>query len=339
MKYRITCLTPTLVGDGTHLSPIDYMVLNEQVNVLDQRRIFRMLAKSPRLESYLAQVSRAERLKFAEWGGYTQNYSGRRIPLEHPSIAQSIEQARPEALHIPTFAAGVNGMFLPASAVRGALRTALAWSRWNERGTDKVLAAAAAAIRGDRPQRRLAQGVDTASPGIVLTDGRQIAGERKIFHLRTARLQDSLTWKDSLPSFVEMATPGTSFEGEVPRFENDRALRAAASWSGTLLDLHLAYARKAKLAALAASLEGLRFRAASAAGETCLLPVGWGTGFLAKTGISDTSTDAYRSILKALPLYARAIQTGLPFPKTRRVVHLSGQPATLPGWILLEINR
>ena len=26
MKYRVTCLTPTLVGDGQKLSPIDYMV-------------------------------------------------------------------------------------------------------------------------------------------------------------------------------------------------------------------------------------------------------------------------------------------------------------------------
>jgi hypothetical protein len=40
-----------------------------------------------------------------------------------------------------------------------------------------------------------------------------------------------------------------------------------------------------------------------------------------------------------MPFYARAIQTGQPFPKTRRVVHLNQQPAALPGWILLEIRR
>jgi len=26
MIYRVTCMTPTLVGDGQKLSPIDYMV-------------------------------------------------------------------------------------------------------------------------------------------------------------------------------------------------------------------------------------------------------------------------------------------------------------------------
>src|SRR5215472_16864212 len=38
MKYRVTVLTPTLVGDGDKLSPIDYMVWRDQVNVLDQTR-------------------------------------------------------------------------------------------------------------------------------------------------------------------------------------------------------------------------------------------------------------------------------------------------------------
>ena len=31
------------------------------------------------------------------------------------------------------------------------------------------------------------------------------------------------------------------------------------------------------------------------------------------------------------------IQSGLPFPKTRRVVFHGGQPASLPGWIMLEV--
>ncbi len=44
MKYRVMCLTPTLVGDGQKLSPIDYMVWRDHVNVLDQRRIFKLLA-------------------------------------------------------------------------------------------------------------------------------------------------------------------------------------------------------------------------------------------------------------------------------------------------------
>ena len=59
MRYRLKCLTPLLVGDGRKLSPIDYMVWKDHVNVLDQWRIFRLLAKGPRLESYLEQLKKA----------------------------------------------------------------------------------------------------------------------------------------------------------------------------------------------------------------------------------------------------------------------------------------
>ena len=97
MRYRLTCLTPTLVGDGQKLAPIDYMVWKDYVNVLDQRRIFRLLAKGPRLEGYLSQLKKAEKLDFASWGGFAQNYAGRRIPFEHASSTQYWEKAQSRA--------------------------------------------------------------------------------------------------------------------------------------------------------------------------------------------------------------------------------------------------
>ena len=87
MRYRLTCLTPLLVGDGRKLSPIDYMVWKDHVNVLDQWRIFRLLAKGPRLESYLTQLKNAEKLDFASWGGFAQNFAGRRVPFENAAYS------------------------------------------------------------------------------------------------------------------------------------------------------------------------------------------------------------------------------------------------------------
>ncbi len=340
MTYRITCLTPTLVGDGSRLSPVDYMVWKDQLNILDQRRIFRMLAKGPRLDSYLVQIRRAERLRFAEWGGYAQNYAGRRVPLEHPSIAEILDRARPDTLHIPTFAASCNGVFLPGSAVRGAFRTALAFSRWRERGVEKVMAAAGERISGDRVPRRLAQTADNLEPRLGFGDGACASADLKIYYLRTARVQNTLTWKETVPSFAEMAAPGVAFEGHVRETGDSASLISAANaWSTALLDLHLAYARQGQLSALAASLEGLRFKAATLEPDACLLSIGWGAGFLGKTAALDTSGEAYRKILRAMPFYSRAIQTGLPFPKTRRIVHLDQKPAALPGWILFQLRR
>jgi CRISPR-associated protein Csm5 len=338
MNYRITCLTPVLAGDGSRLAPIDYMIWKDQVNVLDQNRIFKMLAKGPRLDSYLAQIRKADRLKFAEWGGYAQNYAARRIPLEHSSIASLWERSRLDAIHIPSFASGPGGPFLPASALKGALRTALVWSRWRERGEGSVVEQAAAKVTGDRVPRRLAQEFDKTEPKIELADGGLREGALKIYYLRVARLQGALTWKESLPSFAEMAAPQTTFEGRVTATDPQRLLAAANQWSQALLETGLEYARQAKLAALAASLEGLRFKTATLPAKSCLLPLGWGAGFLTKAGASDTSAEPYRRILRALPLYSRAIQTGLPFPKTRRVVHINEQPAAFPGWVLFELR-
>ena len=113
MKYRVTCLTPTLVGDGQKLSPIDYMVWKDHVNVLDQRRIFRLLAKGPRLDGYLAQLKKADKLDFASWGGFAQNFAGRRIPFEHPSAIPFWERARAENLFIPPSPPRHAGPYLP----------------------------------------------------------------------------------------------------------------------------------------------------------------------------------------------------------------------------------
>ena len=57
MKYKITALTPLLVGGGQELAPIDYMVWKDQVNVLDQPRIFKLLSRGPRPYSTVPPVA------------------------------------------------------------------------------------------------------------------------------------------------------------------------------------------------------------------------------------------------------------------------------------------
>ena len=118
MNYRLTCLTPVLVGDGRKLAPIDYMVWKDQVNVLDQRRIFRLLAKGPRLEGYLTQLKKADKLDFASWGGFAQNFADRRIAFESPAYSAYWNRAVGDSLHIPTFSAGTSGPFLPGAALK-----------------------------------------------------------------------------------------------------------------------------------------------------------------------------------------------------------------------------
>lgn len=374
MKYKVTALTPLLVGDGRELSPIDYMVWKDQVNVLDQNRIFKLLARGPRLDGYLAQLRRATKLDFASWGGFAQNFSQRRIPFESPELTGIWNAASSELLFIPTFAASYRGLYLPASALKGALRTALVFSRWSASTIDRV----AASIEGDRLPRRpgeTAEGSVQASQMRLfgLADSDPVPTPAcKIFLTRTASLGTQLVWKvagrgsvppsrvaDSTPAFAEMAIPGTEFTGayEERKFLRDPEVAKALGWRavpdiGTLaaaanqyaaaqLELQASYARAASLPALSEAVETLKseLEQARGAASACLLCLGWGNGFISKTAFLDTGHEAYRKILRAIPPIARSIRDNVPFPKTRRIVFINGQPSTLPGWVKLELPR
>jgi len=377
VNYRVTCLTPTLVGDGQRLSPIDYMVWKDHVNVLDQRRIFKLLAKGPRLDSYLNQLKKSDKLDFASWGGFAQNFAGRRIPFEDPSSTAYWEKTYAENLFIPTFASGPSGPYLPASAVKGALRTSALFKRW----THETMEESARRAEGERMMRRVSNSAENGALGasgadrmkfLMAADSNPIAASSfKVYLLRAATMQArggkfELGWKqsprgtvgrpeDSTPMFAEMTVPGTTFEGEwqesefLKRQEISRLLHwkqpdrahafgAANDYAEAQLRMHREYAESLGLSGVAGAVAELENRLADVrSANGCLLCIGWGGGFLSKVPYTDTKDEAYRQILRGLPFFSRAIQTGLPFPKTRRIVFLENRPGTVPGWVRLEV--
>jgi len=304
MKYRLTCLTPLLVGDGNKLSPIDYMVWKDHVNVLDQRRIFRLLAKGPRLEGYLAQLKKAEKLDFASWGGFAQNFAGRRIPFEHPSAAKFWEASHGDTLHIPTFTCSQSGPYLPGSALKGALRTGMLFARWKNGSAPDL-------DDGGRFARRPGEAAEDRALGgsglsvmraVSIADSAKIPESTlKLYMLRVSTLEArrgggyDLGWKqaprgtvpgarpqDSTPLFAEMAAPGTVFEGnwrenaflaqpEISRLlrwrepvNGARVLAAANEYAGRLLAIQKQYATWTGIAPLRQSIEELESRLAAA---------------------------------------------------------------------------
>lgn len=256
MKYKATALTPLLVGDGQELAPIDYMVWKDQVNVLDQPRIFRLLARGPRLDGYLAQLRKADKLDFASWGGFAQNFSARRIPFEHTSSTAIWEKTATEHLFIQTFAANYQGQYLPGSALKGALRTGLVASRWSPATAEKLTAALAGERLGRRASEQAEAGAGASQMRIVGAADSSPAPKSsfKVFLTRVANLDgrpgtaQQVTWKqagrgnvpsarlvESTPTFVEMAVPGTSFSGEFfeRKFLEDQQLSKALGWRST----------------------------------------------------------------------------------------------------------
>ena len=151
---------------------------------------------------------------------------------------------------------------------------------------------------------------------------------------------DSRRIDDSTPIFAEMAAPGASFEGVwQERSASDRAriFHAVNRYSEALIARHKQYAAWTGLAGLAATLDALKSKLDQASPTSCLVPIGWGGGLLGKSAYLDAHDESYRTILKSVPLYQKAMQTGLPFPKTRRIVFEGGRPSSLAGWVLLEI--
>ncbi len=380
MNYKVTALTPLLVGDGRELSPIDYMVWKDQVNVLDQNRIFKLLARGPRLDGYLAQLRKATKLDFASWGGFAQNFSQRRIPFESPEYTPIWNAAPTESLFIPTFAAGLNGPYLPASALKGPLRTGLIFSRWSSATMDRL----ASAIENDRLPRRAVEAAESSAGAsqvriIGVADSKPVpASVLKVYLTRVASLDTrqpanpSLVWKiagrgsvspqrvaESTALFSEMVAPGSAFTGlwnEHKFFENPdvakalgwrsspepaQFVEAANQYAAAQLTAHARFAEMSGLKAVGEAVGRLQSELASAQEQplTCLLALGWGTGFLAKSAFPNTGNEAYRRILKTLPAISKAVRENVPFPKTRRIVFSGANPASIPGWVRLELQE
>jgi CRISPR-associated protein Csm5 len=378
MQYKVTALTPLLVGDGRELSPIDYMVWKDQVNVLDQARIFRLLARGPRLEGYLTQLRRATKLDFASWGGFAQNFSQRRIPFESTDMTAIWNAAPSESLFIPTFAAETRGSYLPGSALKGAVRTGLVFSRWSANTIEKL----ASSIE-DRVPRRAAEPAEAAAGAsqvkiLGISDSQTIPGSAfKVYLTRTASLdtrqagKPQLAWKvagrgsvsgsrasDATAVFAEMAAPGTTLSGEwIERafLENPELMRALGwrsvpeigsifnavnDFAAVQLKSHAQYAETAGLERVQSAIRRLETELASVreTKHSCLVALGWGAGFLSKAAVADTENAAYRKILRAVPAIGRSLRENVPFPKTRRIVFLGGQPATLPGWVRVDLR-
>jgi CRISPR-associated protein Csm5 len=198
----------------------------------------------------------------------------------------------------------------------------------------------------------------------------------RVYMLRLATLvprgpqQYSLGWKqagrgaadgkrpeEGTPAFAEMAAPGTAFEGvwRENAFLNREEVRQVLRWSAPVtrqrlfeaanryaekqLELHAQYAQWTGLDALGSSIADLRQRLAAVQSDGgCLLAIGLGAGFLSKSAAIGAEEEDQRKVLAMLPYYERAIKSGLPFPKTRRVVFLKNKPATLPGWVELRVE-
>jgi CRISPR-associated protein Csm5 len=174
---------------------------------------------------------------------------------------------------------------------------------------------------------------------------------------QAGRTADGRRPDDGTPAFAEMASPGVVFEGDWREnaFLNSEEIRKSLRWNKPVthetlfdsanqyaakqLEIHARYAEWTGLEGLHSSVADLQQRLEAArTNGSCLLAIGWGAGFLSKSAAIGMDEAEHRKVLGMMPFYERAIKSGLPFPKTRRVVFLKNKPAALPGWVELTVS-
>ena len=78
---------------------------------------------------------------------------------------------------------------------------------------------------------------------------------------------------------------------------------------------------------------------ALAASHGCLLSIGWGGGFASKSIATGPRLAAAKALLETVPGYRQPLATAFAFPKSQRILHLGGEPGTVPGWVRLDYDR
>lgn len=361
----VTTVTPLHIGSGRKLLyEYDYKVHNnitwrinedswlEAQEGLDDPRKIEQLAKTPPGQLLEAKDYRPDSPFFR------YQLSGK--PRSQQAGAELQEQIKTVA----------DEVYLPGSSLKGAIRTALAWHGWGEKKinaniTDLERSARAAG-------RRLEKQIMGADPNHDLLRALQVSDSISAGKESLIVLNAQVVTRGGLGSPIELEAvkPDTAFHltikidqtlfGQWAR-ENNLRLGGNPVWLGQLSQIiqrHTAQRLQQEVAwyknrpgAEATLSFYQQLAGARLAPNSCLLQLGWGPGWGAKTFGAHLQTDPkFMEYLISTYNLARGKprKPGDPFPKSRRttvrvVKDKTGktlQRPSLPlGWVLLEMKE
>jgi CRISPR-associated protein Csm5 len=362
-RLEIEVLSPVHIGSGRPdlVDDLDY-VTARQIHVIDQER---MLAALPperwaRAEeaSPLSQLLSAN--EYARFARYTLNdpTGGGRVPR----IIEHIKDVRGRA-------------YIPGSSLKGAIRTALAWSMLRDSGkpvrsrelgrnprfADDPLEAEffgrrAKSERVD-PNRDVLRTLHVADSRALSPEGSLELAQVSLYSLRGAPERAQLRSKgDQWRFFVEVLTPGTRLQTSVrlddyllqPEIARYVGMTGKQGWvrgwltycnafSQTVIAHELDFYGKHPVPRVRAFYDKLAHQVEAAEpGRECLLQMSWGAGWVSKTvGMALDDT----TLAEIRDRYRLGRQRDYPiFPKSRRLVE-RGNVAEMPmGWVRLRLT-
>jgi CRISPR-associated protein Csm5 len=362
-EATLTPLTPLHIGSGTLLlKDYDYAIYGNATWRINQEALLEAQnVADPGLADKLAQTPPAQLL---QPGDYTLDSPFVRYRLAGQPRSKEAGAKLQEQLKTVQ-----DEVYLPGSSLKGAIRTALAWHGWAEQGLkpNKSELERSPKFAG----RRLEKQIMGPDPNHDLLRALQVSDSAPAGKERLLVLNAQVVSRAGLGSPIELEAvqPDTPFRLTLKvdrvlfsRWAKNNRLQLGGSpaWLAELPQLiqghtqqrlksELAWYKDRPGAEQSAGFYRQLLQATLPAGS-CLLQVGWGTGWGGKTFGSHLQADPalMEYLIGEYRLARGKRQAGDPFPKSRRSVvrvvkdktgKVQQRPSLPLGWVLLEIKE
>lgn len=372
--YTLEIITPVHIGMGKRLYPIEYVVDDKQVVLVD---IDRLLAD----RNFLLQLSKNDfdgvtAWKFSLNKKYPEakNYS-RYVLSADSETCRLLKQPNRQIMELSRDAVG---WYLPGTSLKGALRTLVYKGndcpQLKENWEKEIAASLNSWKKKGKPKKEfLASEAEKASTGdpnhslfwaLVVSDSTAV-GEGCVAVYTTRMMgyrEQGWQWKvlprgytdkaaNATPLIMIAFSPGTTAAGTIALqqhyLENaevglqskeyfEDLWRKIQSAVLRLVEDELAFYQKALFPGGVDFYTELKSKCESLPESEIIFPVGWGTGYHSKTYRQGVSRELWEKVAGAFKF---KVSKNLPYPKTRKIVFQNGKPWVPPGWVKMILTE
>lgn len=367
-QYELEVLTPVHIGSGVKILPMEYVAdsaAGEFVRV-DMERLFHDRRVSA---DKFVRLAGSGELRLTQEYPFAKDYAAYRLHGEAGAVRE-LAHTYGHRGEVNAMISDSAGWYIPGSSLKGALRTLLfkgnreIFPRWAEK---------VEASLDRRPKKEWvaseAEREVSGSPNysvwraLKISDSDPVGTEQmgvyvtKVLSLR----QHGYGWKQlprenvdnpaqATPLFFEALRPHSILHGSCHIDDHylshpDMPLVGKALFQNWLakirqvqheyLQQEEAFFRKLNLLDVAGTYRQLQEANEKLQEGELIMPLGWGTGYLTKTVREAISDVTFKRVIDTFRITARE---GFPYPKTRKVVFMAGQPTTVCGFVKLTLR-